>query len=120
MILVDTSVWIDHLRRGNPELEELLEATQVSCHPFIIGELGCGSLRKRKQILAHLSRLPSVGLATHVEVMELVEGRRLMGTGIGWVDVHLLAASLIAQNALWTMDRSLAAVARQLDVSAEQ
>ena len=117
MILVDTSVWVDHLRRGNPQLEELLEATQVSCHPFIIGELACGNLRKRKQILAYLLRLPSVGLATHDEVMELVDARRLMGTGIGWVDAHLLAASLIARASLWTMDRSLASVARQLDVS---
>ncbi|MCH7664869.1 MAG: PIN domain-containing protein [Acidobacteria bacterium] len=120
MMLVDTSVWVDHLRRGNPQLEELLEATQVVCHRFIIGELACGNLRKRKQILAYLSRLPSAGFATHDEVMELVQARRLMGTGIGWVDAHLLAASLLARVPLWTMDRSLASVARQLDVSAEQ
>ncbi len=120
MILVDTSVWVDHLRRGNPQLEELLETTQVACHRFIIGELACGNLRKRKQILAYILRLPSVDLATHGEVMELVDAHRLMGTGIGWVDAHLLAASLIARASLWTMDRSLASVARQLNVSAEQ
>ena len=120
MILVDTSVWVHHLRRGNPRLEELLDATQVSCHPFVIGELACGNLRNRTQILTHLSRLPSVGVAAHDEVMELVEGRRLMGIGIGWVDAHLLAASLMARNALWTTDRSLVAVARRLGVSAEE
>ena len=118
MILVDTSVWIDHLRQGNPQLEELLDAAQVTCHPFIIGELACGNLRRREQILGHLSRLPRVGLAAHDEVMELVERRRLMGIGLGWVDVHLLAASLVAGVSLWTMDRSLAAVARRLRVSA--
>lgn len=120
MILVDTSVWVDHLRRGNARLGGLLEATQVSCHPFIVGELACGNLRKRDQILGHLAHLPQVNLASHNEVMELVERRRLMGTGLGWIDAHLLAAALLAGALLWTMDASLAAAARRLHVSAEQ
>ena len=118
MILVDTSVWVDHLRRRNHRLNELLEATRVTCHPFIVGELACGNLRQREQVLGSLSRLPHVSLAAHDEVMELVTNCRLSGTGIGWVDAHLLAAAMIAGVSLWTMDRSLAAVARRLHVAA--
>ncbi|MCH7474564.1 MAG: PIN domain-containing protein [Gemmatimonadetes bacterium] len=118
MILADTSVWVDHLRRGNSQLAELLEAAQVSCHQFVIGELACGNLRKRAQILEHLSRLPLVDTLAHGEVMEMVRRRRLMGSGIGWVDAHLLAASLVEDVSLWTLDRSLGAVARRLGISA--
>ena len=118
MILADTSVWVDHLRRGNKQLAELLEAAQVSCHQFVIGELACGNLRKREQILELLSRLPLVGTVAHGEVMELVRRRRLMGSGIGWVDAHLLTASLVEDVSLLTLDRSLEAVARRLGVSA--
>ncbi len=118
MILADTSVWVDHLRRGNSQLAELLEAAQVSCHRFVLGELACGNLRKRAQILEHLSRLPMVDTLAHGEVMELVRRRRLMGSGIGWVDAHLLAASLVEDVSLWTLDRSLEAIARRLGVSA--
>ena len=118
MILADTSVWVDHLRRGNSQLAELLEEAQVTCHRFVIGELACGNLRKREQILEYLSRLPLVGTLAHGEVMELVRRRRLMGSGIGWVDAHLLAASLVEDVSLWTLDRSLGAVARRLGVCA--
>ena len=118
MILADTSVWVDHLRRGNSQLAELLEAAQVSCHQFVIGELACGNLRKRAQILEHLSRLPLVGTLAHGEVMEMVRRRRLMGSSIGWVGAHLLAASLVEDVSLWTLDRSLGAVARRLGISA--
>ncbi len=106
------------MRRGNKQLAELLEAAQVSCHQFVIGELACGNLRKREKILEHLSRLPLVDTLAHGEVMELVRRRRLMGSGIGWVDAHLLAASLVEDVSLWTLDRSLEAVARRLGVSA--
>ncbi len=98
---------------------ELLETAQVSCHQFVIGELACGKLRKREQILMHLSRLPLLDSVSHDEVMELVRRRRLMGSGIGWVDAHLLAASLVEDVSLWTLDRSLGAVARRLGVSVE-
>ena len=118
MILADTSVWVDHLRRGNSRLGDLLEDEQVATHSFVIGELACGNLRKREQILGLLSQLPRVGLVTHDEVLELVERRRLMGRGIGWVDAHLLAASLLENVSLWTLDRSLAAAAQRVGVSA--
>lgn len=118
MILVDTSVWVEHLRRGNSRLADLLDDEQVTTHSFVIGELACGNLRKRHQILGLLSQLPRVGLVTHDEVLELIERRRLMGRGMGWIDAHLLAASLVEDVSLWTLDRPLAAVARQIGVSA--
>ena len=119
MILVDTSVWVDHLRRGNSSLHQLLEAGEVSCHSFVIGELACGTLRQRSAILALLGELPDVPAAEDSEVLELIESRRLMGRGLGWVDAHLLAASMIADVSLWTLDKPLANTADQLGVRAE-
>lgn len=116
MILVDTSVWVEHLRRGRVELSRLLDAAQVVCHPFVIGELACGSLRSRHEVLSLLGELTPAPVADHAEVLALVENRRLMGRGIGWIDAHLLASSVLAGAWLWTLDQRLAAIARPFGV----
>ena len=117
MILADTSVWIDHFRRGNPTLAAHLGKGRIVCHPFIVGELALGNLRDRAEILTHLNRLPHVPVASHDEVLDFVERRRLFGLGIGWVDVHLLAAVLLAGARLWALDARLARVARSVRVA---
>ena len=111
MILADTSVWVDHLRHGNRELIEHLEAGEVACHPFVIGELACGRLKDRREILGLLERLPAVPVASHDEAMAFVEARRLDRRGLGWVDVHLLASAVLGGARLWTLDRRLAEAA---------
>jgi hypothetical protein len=117
--LVDTSVWIDHLRRGNARLASTLRKGEVECHPFVIGELACGSLRRRTELLSLLGALPQVPQAQHDEVLAFVASRHLMGRGLGWVDVHLLASAMLGRTALWTLDRRLAAQARALELAFE-
>jgi predicted nucleic acid-binding protein len=112
--LVDTSVWVDHFRQHNQTLAGLLERGEVRCHPFVIGELALGNLRARQSTLALLSQLPASGVVSHDEALEVVERHALSGRGIGWVDVHLLASALVERVPLWTLDRRLATVARQL------
>ena len=115
MILVDTSVWAQHIRREVAALSALLEAGEVLAHPFVISELALGNLRDRDIVLADFRLLPQAGLAAHEEVLELVERNRLFGRGIGYVDAHLLAAaSLSGETLLWTFDKKLAAAAVQL------
>jgi predicted nucleic acid-binding protein len=116
MILVDTSVWIDHLHDGNPKLESLLDEGDVVCHPFIIGELACGNVRNRTQILAFVRSLPQAGVAGQDEVISLIEAHRLMGMGLGFIDVHLLASARLAGTPLWTRDLQLKKAAERLDV----
>jgi predicted nucleic acid-binding protein len=116
VILVDTSVWVDHLRRGNRGLAEALEGNLVVSHPFVIGKLACGSIRRRAEVLSLLERLDAVPVVANAEARRLVDERRLMGRGIGWVDVHLLASSLVARVQLWSLDRRLASIARELGV----
>ena len=118
MILADTSVWVDHLRRGNARLASLLGDGEIAGHPFVIGEIALGHLRQRREILALLEDLPQASLAGHQEVLSLVERRKLAGSGLGWVDVHLLAAAALDRLALWTLDRRLAAVASSLGLAA--
>lgn len=118
-MLVDTSVWIDHLRRGNAALAGQLNELEVWCHPFVIGELACGRLEARSEVLSLLSALPQAPLARHDEVLAFVEGNRLAGTGIGWVDAHLLAAARLAGVGLWTLDGALVAVALELGLYVE-
>ena len=117
-MLVDTSVWIDHFRRGDPALKALLLRDEVECHPFVIGELACGSLRRRSEVLSLLQSLPQVPLGDDDEVLEFVERHRLMGRGIGWVDAHLLVSASLAGALLWTRDRRLFEVARRMGLSA--
>jgi len=111
MMLVDTSVWVDHLRRRNHRLAGLLDDARVLCHPFIIGELACGNLTGRDRILRLLGALPGVPLAEHEEVLALAGAHKLHGQGLGWIDMHLLASTLLARCPLWTLDRRLEATA---------
>jgi predicted nucleic acid-binding protein len=117
MVLVDTSVWVAHFRERQPLLVELLEGGQVAGHPFVTGELACGNLRNRASILEDLATLPVAVRASDDEVMYLLQSRRLWGKGVGWIDLHLLASSLISKCRFWTLDRRLAAVARELDLA---
>jgi predicted nucleic acid-binding protein len=112
-------VWIEHLRRGEPRLRAALEAERILMHPYVIGELACGNLRHRATLLDLLARLPVAPVATDDEAHALLERRALMGRGIGWIDVHLLASTALATPArLWTHDRRLAAVAGELSLAA--
>lgn len=115
MILVDTSVWVDHLRRGDPGLVALLERSAVVMHPFVLGEIACGSLRDRKPLLELLHDLPAAVAATDDEAMTFIERHRLHGKGIGYIDVHLLASvALTGGTKLWTRDQRLLQAAQSL------
>jgi predicted nucleic acid-binding protein len=115
MILVDTSIWVEHLRRCERVLAELLETGRVLTHPFVVGELACGVMQARNQVLALMSDLPQAPSASDDEALSLVERRRLIGRGIGYIDVHLLASAILAVAAmLWTRDKRLAAIADEL------
>jgi predicted nucleic acid-binding protein len=120
VILVDTSIWVDHLRQGEPRLAGLLNAAQVVCHPFVIGELALGHLRRRAEILNLLAHLPQAVPASHEEVLGFVEEHALPGIGLGWVDVHLLCAAARDRSGFWTFDRRLAAAATRLGLMAPQ
>jgi predicted nucleic acid-binding protein len=111
MILVDTSVWMQHLRAGNDKLRSLLYDEQVFCHPFVIGELACGALHNRTYILSLLRALPQARLIAHEEVLNTIESRRLSGRGLGWIDAHLIASALLTNCRLWTLDKSLQRIA---------
>ncbi len=115
MILVDTSVWVDYLRGGDRAMVSLLETDQVCSHEFVIGELACGNLRNRAQILDLLRSLPRLATATEDETSFLIENRRLMGRGIGYVDVHVLAATILGGARLWTRDKALKVIAEESD-----
>ncbi|MGH7665013.1 MAG: type II toxin-antitoxin system VapC family toxin [Gemmatimonadaceae bacterium] len=116
MILVDTSVWVDHLRAGDPRLIDALNADAVCTHPFVLGELACGNLRPRHQVLSLLGKLPVVPVASDAEALEFIERRSLMGRGIGYIDVHLLASAVLSGTTrLWTRDRRLATVTAAMD-----
>jgi predicted nucleic acid-binding protein len=118
VILVDTSVWIDHLRSGEPSLAAALEGGRVLMHPFVLGELACGNLKNRGEVLRLLGDLPAAPTATDSEALGLIERRALMGRGIGYIDVHLLASTALAGvGRLWTRDGRLAAVAADLELA---
>jgi len=107
MVLVDTSVWVEHFRRGEIGLDALLTQGQVVCHPFVVGELACGNLKNRFQILSLISALPTALVAEHDEVMQFIETHHLMGKGLGYIDVHLLASAILTGIPLWTLDKRL-------------
>ena len=112
MILVDTSVWVDHLREGAPALAAALEQANALMHPFVLSELACGNLKNRAEVLRLLGKLPAAPIATDREALDYIERRALMGRGLGYIDVHLLASVALAGTArLWTRDKRLAAVA---------
>lgn len=108
MILADTSVWVDHFRRGNGALAASLERGEVATHPYVIGELACGTMRARRQILDMLGGLPSIPELSHAEAMHFMESHRLHARGLGWIDVHLLAAAVLGDVPLVTLDARLA------------
>ena len=116
-MLVDTSVWIDHLRRRNSELSDRLEALQVWTHEFVIGELACGNLVRRSELLISLATLPHAALVEHEAVLHFVSTQRLMGRGLGWIDMHLLAAAKLGGLPFWTLDKRLAAAAAGLGLA---
>lgn len=117
MILVDTSVWIDHLRQGDVQLAAALQAGQVWVHPFVVGELACGNLRARAEVLGLLQALPPILVATDKEILFFMDEQNLMGRGIGYIDVHLLASARLGGVLLWTRDKRLHAVAAELGMA---
>ena len=120
MILVDSSVWVDHLRRGDPRLVDLLERSIVIMHPFVVGEIACGSLHDRASIVELLQDLPAAVVAEGDEVLRFIERQVLHGKGIGFVDVHLLASVALTQGAqIWTRDKKLRLVAEMLGCAYE-
>lgn len=116
-MLVDTSIWIDHLRKNDGILARLLEEQQILIHPFVVGELALGSLRQRKQVLNELAKLPLAIKASDEEVLVLIERHRLAGSGIGYIDAHLLASASISNASLWTRDKRLHQVALNLGLA---
>jgi len=117
MTLVDTSVWIDHLRQGDDELVAALLVGQVLIHPWVVGELACGNLHDRKQVLDLLQSLPLSPVAVQNEVLFFIDQHALMGRGIGYVDIHLLASARLAKARLWTRDKRLTTVAKELGIA---
>lgn len=117
MILVDTSVWVSHLREGNTGLQKLLNEGDVLCHDFVIGELACGNLRNRAEILALLRTLPRATEADHEEVLEFIERNHLMSKGLGWVDAHLMASAFLTGVRIWTLDNKMAEVSESLGIA---
>ncbi len=117
MILVDTSIWVDHLRSDVPQLTAALQECAVFIHPWVIGELACGNLRDRCRVLELLQGLPAARVASPAEVLILIEQHQLMGRGIGFVDAQLLASAKLTHCTLWTHDRRLAELAQALGIS---
>ena len=116
LILVDTSVWIKHLREGNQNLSQLLEQGLVASHPFIIGEIACGDIKNRYEIISLINDLPSTDVLDHSDIMEFIENRKIMNKGIGYIDVHLLGSVLVSDTRIWTFDKALKKMAFQLSV----
>ncbi|MBW2180815.1 MAG: PIN domain-containing protein [Deltaproteobacteria bacterium] len=116
LILVDTSVWVKHLRESDKNLVRLLEQGLVACHPFIIGELACGGIKNRYEIIGLLNDLPLTDTLVHDEIMEFIEYRKIMNKGIGYVAVHLLGSALVSETPLWTFDKALKKIANKLSI----
>lgn len=117
MVIVDTSIWVTHLRQGSRHLSELLLDAQVVCHPFIVGELACGNIKNRVEFLSLLLSLPMVPTVSLDELLYFIDRHRLMGMGIGFIDAHLLASAQLSKIPLWTSDRKLKAAATKLESS---
>lgn len=121
MILVDTSVWIDHLRTGIEPLSDALLQNRVHTHPMVMGELACGHLKNRRELLNEWSRLPKVTEASHDETLFMIEHHQLMGRGLGFIDAHLLASCKINQACrLWTRDKRLLQLAKEIGIAYER
>jgi predicted nucleic acid-binding protein len=120
VVLVDTSVWVEHFCSVEPTLAGLLEGASVLTHPLVLGELFCGRFNNRRQVFDYLQALPRAQVATHEEVMRFVDERKIFGRGVGWIDMHLLACALLSDCLLFTRDRRLAEIAAELGVKARQ
>jgi predicted nucleic acid-binding protein len=117
MIVPDTSVWIEHFRRGDKGLVQLLLDGRIAIHPFVTAELACGSLKNRLLTLDYFDAMPQVPSAETGEVRHFIEHHALYGLGLGWVDIHLLAAAKLANYRLWTLDKRLAGAAEALQIA---
>ena len=117
MVLVDTSIWVAHFRQGSRKLEKLLMDAEVMCHPFIFGELACGNLRNRNEIIPLLQSLPTASMIEFDEFLFFIERNHLMGKGVGFVDIHLLASAQLTGVPLWTADKRLKSAADQLSLT---
>ena len=117
MILADTSLWVQHFRRGVPEFAEALQNGDISIHPVVIGELACGNLAERARTLTALCSLPRVETGAPEECLNFIESHALHGRGIGWNDIQLLVAARLSRNPLWSLDTRLTAAAIQLSVA---
>lgn len=116
MVLVDTSVWVEHLRKGNAELKTLLNRGEVICHPFIVGELACGSIKNRSEILSLLRSLPTSVQSENEEVLQFIETHDLMAKGAGYIDMHLSASAVLTGVTIWTFDKNLAKICELLNI----
>jgi len=117
MVLVDTSVWVSHFRYGNSNLEKLLNNGDVMCHPFVVGELACGNMGNRDEVLLLLHSLPGAVSAEQSEVLRFINDHRLMGRGLGLIDVHLLISAILSDVYFWTLDKKLRLVSFEFNVS---
>jgi predicted nucleic acid-binding protein len=117
--LVDTSVWIGHFRVTSPKLRQLLEEDLVLCHPLVIGELACGHMKHRSEVLESLTVLPTTPTIEYEELLTFIDTHQLFGQGLGWIDVHLLASTLLQHVTLWTLDQPLRHAASKLRCSFE-
>ena len=117
MILLDSSVWIDHLRKAEPAVVSLLNDHEVLCHPFVIGEIACGSLAQRQLVVKTLSALPKVTIAEHEEVLSYIKSHQLFSLGLSFIDIHLLASCTLSATQIWTRDRRLNDAATSLSLS---
>ncbi|NQU40612.1 MAG: PIN domain-containing protein [Lentisphaerae bacterium] len=120
MVLVDTSIWIDHFRKVSGNLSSLLEAEEVTIHSYVLGELACGNLSNRKEIIALLHALPHATKVEEDEILLFIERHRLMGRGIGLIDAHILASCCIDSCLLWTRDKRLQIMAKEMNIEYSQ
>jgi predicted nucleic acid-binding protein len=116
MVLVDTSVWVRHLRAGDSDLEQLLNNGEVMCHPYIVGELACGNMKNRHEVLSLLQLLPLTTLARHEEILQFIEMNHLMGKGLGYMDVHLAASAVLSGVPILSYDKKLNEVSEGLGI----
>jgi len=117
VVLADTSVWVSHLHGGDSRMSDLLESQKVMAHPLVIGELACGSMRNRAEVLSMLGKLETPPVGSHEEVLDLIERKHLWGAGLAFIDVHLLASALLGGILLWTEDKHLRSAAEVLGVA---
>jgi len=120
MVIVDTSIWVDHLRKGSLHLEKLLLEAKVVCHPFVIGELACGNIKNRNEFLSLIQTLPMAPIINLDEFLYFVEQNKLMDKGIGFIDTHLLASARLSEIPLWTSDKKLKSVSMELNIAYTQ